>query len=231
MKKVLLSLAALFTFAAQAQKDITTIVTFPTTETIYAAGDTAVMQLGMINTGTEQIEVTDTIFYRYSLGPYSITNTTGSVWNGALLNSALEIGDTVVFEPGFVAITQDMVNVMDTSSAGNRVCGLIELQNLAFVEADLTNNVSCNEAATPVGIDEVEKTFSTYPNPVVNNLFVNIETDNAEFRVYNMRGVLVSSSNIVSGENTIDVSNFSNGNYFYIIRKGNNNIGSGKFVK
>ncbi|MGB0869322.1 MAG: T9SS type A sorting domain-containing protein [Flavobacteriales bacterium] len=231
MKKVLLSLAALFTFAAQAQKDITTIVAYPTTETIYAAGDTAIMQLAMINTGTVQIDITDTVFYRLTLGPYSITNAAGSPWNGALLSQPLDLGDTVWFNPAFVPVDQDMVNVMDTSSAGNRVCGLIELQNLAFVEADLTNNVSCNEAADPVGIDEVEKTFSTYPNPVVNNLFVNIETDNAEFRVYNMRGVLVSSSNIVSGENTIDVSNFSNGNYFYIIRKGNNNIGSGKFVK
>mgnify|MGYP000241722350 CR=1 FL=1 len=231
MKKVLLSLAALFTFAAQAQKDITTIVTYPATETIYAAGDTAIMQLAMINTGTEQIAVTDTVFYRYFLGPYSITNAAGSPWNGVLLSSALDLGDTVWFEAGFVPVDQDMVNVMDTSSFGNKICGTIVLQNLAFEEANTTNNYACNADADPVGIDEVEKTFSTYPNPVVNNLFVNIETDNAEFRVYNMRGVLVSSSNIVSGENTIDVSNFSNGNYFYIIRKGNNNIGSGKFVK
>ena len=65
-----------------------------------------------------------------------------------------------------------------------------------------------------VGMDEISETKVTiYPNPVQNDLFVNIE-ESGNYRISDIKGSILLSGNLTSDQNRIDISNLENGVYF-----------------
>lgn len=73
--------------------------------------------------------------------------------------------------------------------------------------------------------EDVEISVNTYPNPVVDQMHININTveaNNASISIYNASGKLVSQTNNISLENraqliTVDTHSFKSGYYFYVV--------------
>ncbi|WP_169736097.1 T9SS type A sorting domain-containing protein [Crocinitomix catalasitica] len=81
--------------------------------------------------------------------------------------------------------------------------------------------------------DEGDVTMNIFPNPA--NSFVTVDINNpsntiSTFKLFNVIGEEVLEQTIVNGQNKVDVSNFSNGIYFYSILNNNDIIETKKLV-
>lgn len=86
---------------------------------------------------------------------------------------------------------------------------------ITFDTIVVTVNNNC-----PVGINELSYhiKFSIYPNPLVDKLNIEFqipEIHHATVFIYNLFGELVKKTDLQNGANNINVSNLSNGTYFY----------------
>jgi len=89
--------------------------------------------------------------------------------------------------------------------------------------------------------EDMEISVSTYPNPVVDQLHIDInfgKAESASISIYNTNGKLVTQTEFVSSENStqiisIDTQEFISGNYFYVVELSGNAKyrTSGQFVK
>ena len=79
----------------------------------------------------------------------------------------------------------------------NNVGNLVEVEMLTNIDSPLENEYS----------------FKVYPNPVVNNLFIEGENENAVFRIFNELGQLVLINKEIGTQRSIDLSNFPDGVY------------------
>ena len=64
--------------------------------------------------------------------------------------------------------------------------------------------------------------FSVYPNPSSANVTISSELDSYNLRVMDITGKVMINKELNGLENTVDVSTFSNGLYFFEINSGNN---------
>jgi len=63
---------------------------------------------------------------------------------------------------------------------------------------------------------EKQTLFSSYPNPVVNELYINTSLEGGQFySIYNTAGILVYSGKLPKENQGVDVSGLSNGVYFF----------------
>jgi len=76
-------------------------------------------------------------------------------------------------------------------------------------------------------IEELENGISIYPNPASSNITI-ANAENADVEIMNALGQIVYSSENISGEHSIDISNLSNGTYFVKI---NNTVSKINIVK
>jgi hypothetical protein len=63
-------------------------------------------------------------------------------------------------------------------------------------------------------------TFWLYPNPIQSGDILKVQSNSQEvfqFRLYNINGQLINESSIYNGSNSLPLSTFSSGTYFYII--------------
>lgn len=66
-------------------------------------------------------------------------------------------------------------------------------------------------------LSEIQVELKIYPNPVSNQLvFVN-EMNAANYSIYDATGQLVVAGNLVQGQNTIDLSHLTKGQYFFAV--------------
>ena len=84
--------------------------------------------------------------------------------------------------------------------------------------------------------DEINLSFSAYPNPTKNNLnltFANeLDLENMTYQVFDLTGkLIISKTKIKSSEQIIYLSNYQTGLYFLSIFKGNEIIKSFKIMK
>jgi hypothetical protein len=75
--------------------------------------------------------------------------------------------------------------------------------------------------------------FVVYPNPVINELTFEFEnTQKRKITIYNTNGQLVLSLDSKEKAKTIDLENYTNGVYYYLVKSaGGETIGTGEFVK
>jgi hypothetical protein len=88
---------------------------------------------------------------------------------------------------------------------------------------------------------DIEISVSTYPNPVVNQLHININDKEAKYAsiaIYNASGKLISKTNVVLSGNgaeqtSVNTQNIKPGNYFYLIELSGAKkyVASGQFIK
>ena len=84
--------------------------------------------------------------------------------------------------------------------------------------------------------DEINLSFSAYPNPTKNNLNLTfadeLDLENMTYEVFDLAGkLIISKTKIKSSEQIISLSNYPNGLYFLSIFKGNEIIKSFKIMK
>jgi hypothetical protein len=82
---------------------------------------------------------------------------------------------------------------------------------------------------------EIQKNkFEISPNPVYDYLFLdfqNLSSSVLDFKIYDVLGRLKLNFQVNGGNSKIDLSSFSAGTYFYIVKDKEGNIVEGKFVK
>ena len=101
--------------------------------------------------------------------------------------------------------------------------------NVIVVKSDKNGNIATgiNE-----NINVSDKQILVYPNPANN--YINFGTGlykNPDIKIYNINGQLQTETVLKQGLNTIDISKFANGMYFYKIWDKGRFIEDGKFVK
>ncbi|MBD3636167.1 MAG: T9SS type A sorting domain-containing protein [Crocinitomicaceae bacterium] len=71
-----------------------------------------------------------------------------------------------------------------------------------------------------VGIEEVDVSFTAYPNPVADNFFINFNGNEGltfNLVIYNLVGEEVLKSTLTNGTNKLSLASLNNGVYFYSI--------------
>ncbi|MDB9961101.1 T9SS type A sorting domain-containing protein [Oceanihabitans sp.] len=87
--------------------------------------------------------------------------------------------------------------------------------NLATWSIDGNSTFVANEGeCSTLSVDTVnQNVFNMYPNPVMNTVFVNANTQNSQISIYDITGKVVLTKSLILGENTIDVSQMASGVY------------------
>jgi hypothetical protein len=103
------------------------------------------------------------------------------------------------------------------------------VHNLVLIKTDKYGNA-------PTGMEESikvnDKQILVYPNPVVSMMhFQTGLYDKLELKIYNINGQLQIEKKLSQGDNSIDVSRYANGIYFYRIINLDKFLENGKFVK
>jgi len=92
------------------------------------------------------------------------------------------------------------------------------------------DSLTCSEA---VGIREQQKYFpdcKIYPNPAINEINVEVtEEGNYMFEIYNLLGEEIIDRRFLT-KSKIDISQLSNGTYFYLIKKDNTILKADKLI-
>ena len=84
-----------------------------------------------------------------------------------------------------------------------------------------------------MGVEEVDISFTSYPNPANQDLFVKFQGNegmNFQLVIYNVLGEEVMTKSIVNGTNKINVAHLNNGVYFYSIVTNNEIIETKKLI-
>jgi len=91
------------------------------------------------------------------------------------------------------------------------------------------DKIAWYENLSPLSVNEnTSLDFSVYPIPTTGILTVKSQTNVVQIEIFNNLGQLILSNSL---QNTIDISNVSQGIYFIKIKDENGNIGTKKVVK
>jgi photosystem II stability/assembly factor-like uncharacterized protein len=197
------------------------------------------------------IDVNKGYFGGYYYGAFTKTLNGGSDWNCVELNCSTDIGVGVksIYFPseniGY-ATCQSLNNngILKTIDGG--ITWNSQFINEYFDDIYFTNN----NIGYAVGLNGIFKTenggnlniktsiindLKVYPNPTANIFFIKINdefSNNFNFELENILGKRIMNINLKSNENTVDLSNYSNGIYFYkIFNSENETIKTGKIIK
>ena len=83
-------------------------------------------------------------------------------------------------------------------------------------------------------INEIVLKCSVYPNPVVESLILNIESEHVStfsYQLYDMNGMLMKNAKVSTSETQISMQNFIPASYFLKICDGKQEIKSFKIIK
>lgn len=142
-------------------------------------------------------------------------NTLYSNWT----HSTQTVSDSLTFEQcTFKAFETDAAYMTYNFNDGRCICKDSTATIATSIELSTAYTNLCFSGAV-TGISEVElgQTMTIYPNPIVSNfVFVTSQTsfsENDQLTLYNLKGQLVSKTNIISHKTKIDISNYSSGIY------------------
>jgi len=102
-----------------------------------------------------------------------------------------------------------------------------------LVDGDAEISVDAMSLSQPQSVsDYSDYEFSIYPNPAQETFTFQDEEGSVEFfEIYSLDGKLIRTIPIqTTGNNTVDVSEFANGNYYLVLREGENTLGTKKLV-
>jgi len=240
MKKFLFSVLAAASFVANAQKDISVTSLLPVDGYEFdATTDTNLFAFRVTNEGDTPLTTTDTVFFRWHIDSLIIDG------SGGLFSQLIRQDDPTTMTQAELAVDSSFVyafyystpfsqNIIDDLT-NHVVCYDVRIWNEAGLleEDNLTNNTSCTAgiSSEPIGVDEIENVYSTYPNPVTNVLNIDLTADKGLVTVFDMTGRQVTSAYLSEGTNAVDVAALANGNYMFIITNNDSYLGSGKFQK
>lgn len=159
---------------------------------------------------------------------YHVSYNAGLTWN--LINTDFSFPSNTlgnnVYKMIFFSPTQYISLVSNTLSGG------------PIASAGVYINTNALSNTNQVGIKELYQTafaneLLVYPNPTNDNLFLNTNADrlsNLNVKIYNLYGQVVESTMLSSIDESIDVSNLTNGVYFIQLTL-NEKTYTAKFIK
>lgn len=244
MKKILLSLAAACTLAANAQTDVSVTAIAPAAGYTFNTTDTVSFIFGVKNEGTTTIHSNDTVYFNFSIGNNAILLVSGATANtvyplarvadasNPAMQSTIMPDSTALFGFSLLPFSQTQIDAFDNDD----VCFNVVVEDHTtgdwHVESDLSNNQACNQVTPePVGIEEHASSFTTYPNPVINEFNIDLVEEKATLTLVDFIGRVLITEELTNGVNTIDVSTLVKGNYIYTVNSGSTILGSGKIQK
>jgi len=116
--------------------------------------------------------------------------------NGNNANVTSFIGD---FNPGLECLYVDLTTEPNLSSW--------------IIDAN-SNFVATVGECNSLSLDQVnELSFSMYPNPTSNTLYVDAKTNNSVINIYNITGKIILTKTLSQGDNMVDVSRLVSGVY------------------
>jgi len=106
------------------------------------------------------------------------------------------VGD---FNPGLECL------YVDNASEPNLATWIIDANSNFVTTVGECNSLSLEQAN--------ELSFSMYPNPTSNTLYVDVKTNNSVINIYNITGKIVLTKTLSQGDNMVDVSRLASGVY------------------
>ena len=181
------------------------------------------------NIGTITFSATNKIVkvmvYKDKISPFGVK------FEGAGGNPAFE-----VLVPNTKVNEWELLTFDFSSKIGQTVKRLVFLPDFATVRASggttYIDNISFSDGTTavhPVSADV--NAIKCYPNPAVNQLTVSAKSEISQLVVCNLLGQNIKSIRINGFEKTIDISNFSAGNYLVTVKLANGELSTQKLVK
>jgi len=143
--------------------------------------------------------------------------------------TVLDLADNTALT--FLNVRQNSLTDLDMRNGNN--------PNVTFFNSDFNNGLTCifvDDTAEPnlatwsidgnstfvadqaecntLTVEDVnQNVFNMYPNPVMNTVFVNANTQNSQISIYDITGKVVLTKSLNLGENTINVSQLASGVY------------------
>ena len=231
MKKLLLSILTISTFAAFAQKDLGVTLTTPANG--YAI--TSAIQFNLtgtvMNYGATAIATTDTFIVVFTVNGNTLKNTSGNAIGQSFTGVSLPTGASVPF-----AINGLSFGTISTFT-GATFCAIVFLESGGVLgDANAANDQSCHNVTFSVnaGLNDVTsaaQSLKVYPNPAKDVINFSIEGNVAKtISIMDITGRNIEVVNMTSNDTQININNYNNGIYLYQIKsEGGQVIKSGKF--
>ncbi|MES2560363.1 MAG: T9SS type A sorting domain-containing protein [Bacteroidota bacterium] len=231
MKKLLLSIFTLVSVAAFAQKDLQVTLRSPLTGAIITKNTPVTLTAEFKNVGMDSIKVEDTLRVQFLINNTPMNFTI----NGSQV-SVFRLSHPTIYKDSSVFFSIPNVGFNPSAVDSADLCVVFDLSYGVRQDSNLVNNISCSTVlfAFPTGVQEnaeLIKSINAYPNPANTSFTITMKSTDATVEVMDITGKLVNTYPVTMGEAKMDVSNFSNGVYFYQIKtSANETVKSGKFT-
>lgn len=214
-------------------------------DTLYSnatTGTTVSLTFVCRNLGKDTLFATDTLLYQFAVTNMANTQTiilypgpNANTLSAVLLRRTVLPNDTIHVS---INVTSNLVLSFSAPVNFSVFSHVINRPNLNF-ETTTTNNVKTkaivwmNAQKWGVGFDQINanKLVSVYPNPCTNEINFEIgNSENSSVKIFDMMGKLMETIELNNSINPVDLTNYSNGMYFYqITHRENSLVESGKF--
>ncbi|MDZ4667471.1 MAG: T9SS type A sorting domain-containing protein [bacterium] len=215
MKKLLLAILLIGGLSASAQTtDMKITLVKPGPSDKISSGVPFNIEYVITNNGTTPTTLTDSMIVLFILNNTQQLNVPG-VSPVFFTNRVLNNNDTIWFKT-----TLTLTINGTTGPVTVPFCSRMFAQNgNVTIDPDQVNNNSCNNVVLPVSeVAAAIAALRVYPNPANNVLNIDMDYKNAkEIIVMDLSGKLLSTTQMVSNNTQIDLSNIETGIYLYQI--------------
>ena len=227
MKKLLLSILTLTTFATFAQKDASIRLLLPAEDQEIVSGKAFQIAFRVTNVGMDTIQLTDT----FAITPLILTNAGIQPLAGFSARVKIAPGDSVS-----LAANNGYVLTFDSDIDEAAFCVSLDFRD-STADTSMDNNVDCSPVMLKIigtGVSEIASianSVKAFPIPANSYFTITMKSTDATVDVLDITGKLIESVAVTMGEAKLDVSNYNNGVYFYQIKNANSTlVKSGKFT-
>lgn len=229
--------ALLMGTAVTAQQDLA--VSFNQITTPTSSADPLDLSFFLVNNG-DSIAPGDTLYYALVVGTtfYTVDLATSGSVSGSIVGAG-GLPNGFGYDITVPTKTMDEMYALLGGLTGD-VCavalgiGSASIGNAFADDATAADNSTCTAytVTAVTGIeDEVISEISAYPNPVVNSLTIALGNNTAEsINIIDMTGRTVETIAVSNGTETVDMSNYNNGVYFYQVVSNGVAIKTEKFI-
>ena len=181
----------------------------------------------------------DTLYFAISIGTtyYTVTGLTANSVSGSILTQDFPNGSALSIPVDPITM-QTMYETM--GGLTGTVCaiavgvGSASVNNAFADDANANDNLSCvTYTVTAVASVEEEEfsEISVYPNPATNILNIKIGNNDVQtINIIDMTGRVINTISVSNEIETLDVSGYENGVYFYQVIKNGEAIKTEKFI-
>ena len=235
MKKIyLLLMAVALGTAVNAQEDL--IISLDNyTDGQATSADPLDLSFGMRNNSGFTIPMGDTVYFAIQIGAqvYTVDNLTPGFVTGTILGADWLDGTDLSVTAAVMSMS--WIETQLGAKTGD-VCAVIVGVGSASLSSvtDVAplDNVNCVDYTSFLAVDDLDLSqISAYPNPATNVINFNLGTNNVDqIQIIDISGRVIENISVNSSIESLDVSAYGNGVYFFQILKSDEVLTTEKFV-